>query len=287
MQKILCATDFSERSDRALRRAVLVARGENAGLDLVHVVDDDRPKRFVDHEAADARALLGEQVETLGSADGVRADSDVILADPFEGIVRAAEERNPGLLVLGPHRRQFLRDAFVGTTAERTIRKVACPVLSVNGPPVGPYRHVLLTTDLSEASKAALQRYLALGLFASATHSILTVFDVLALRLAMSDSLPKEDRDHHVASESADARRNLGTFAGSLGHPSLQLLVRHRETTEANEILKAAEEVHADLVVMATRGKGGFARLMLGSVTAQVLQKAGVDVLTLTPHRAE
>ena len=71
MQRLLCATDFSERSDRALRRAVLVARAEKAELDLVHVVDDDRPKRLVDHEATDAWALLRQQMATLGSVDGV------------------------------------------------------------------------------------------------------------------------------------------------------------------------------------------------------------------------
>ena len=287
MQRLLCATDFSERSDRALRRAVLVARAEKAELDLVHVVDDDRPKRLVDHEATDAWALLRQQMATLGSVDGVKGRSDVILADPFEGIVRATEERRPDILVLGPHRRQFLWDAFVGTTAERAIRKVACPVLSVNGPPVSPYRQILLTTDLSEASNAALQRYFDLGICAAANHAILTVFDVLALRLAMSDSLPREDRDHHVATEAAEARKSLATFAGTLARADLQLLVRHRETTEANEILKAVEQTQADLVVMATQGKGGFARMMLGSVTEKVLQNANVDVLTLPPPRVE
>ena len=41
MQRIMLATDFSERSDRALRRTVLLAKAHGAVLDLVHVVDDD------------------------------------------------------------------------------------------------------------------------------------------------------------------------------------------------------------------------------------------------------
>lgn len=43
MKKIMFATDFSERSDRALRRAVILARAHDAVLEIVHVVDDDRP----------------------------------------------------------------------------------------------------------------------------------------------------------------------------------------------------------------------------------------------------
>lgn len=43
MQRIVAATDFSSRSDRAVRRAGLLAREFDAQLTLLHVVDDDQP----------------------------------------------------------------------------------------------------------------------------------------------------------------------------------------------------------------------------------------------------
>ena len=55
MKQILVATDFSERSHRAVRRARLLAREPGARLLLLHVVDDDRPQRLVAGEAAAAR----------------------------------------------------------------------------------------------------------------------------------------------------------------------------------------------------------------------------------------
>ncbi len=55
MRTIMFATDFSERSDRALRRAVILAPAHGAALEIVHVVDDDQPRRIVDHEVNDAR----------------------------------------------------------------------------------------------------------------------------------------------------------------------------------------------------------------------------------------
>lgn len=278
--RLLCATDFSERSDRALRRAVLVAQAHQARLDLVHVVDDDRPKRLVDHEAADARALLRRMAQTLQQHDGLRSETEVIFADPFEGLLRAAETR-PLLLVLGPHRRQALRDAFIGTTAERVIRKAACPVLTVNAPPAGPYRHILLTTDLSETSAAALQGFLDLGLFPQARHSLLTVFDLPFLRLAMADTLPPPDQSREIAAHSATSLAELARFAAGLRGPLLQPLTRRREAGEAAEILKSAAEIGADLVVMVSQGRSALARMMLGSITQQVLQQAQVDVLTL------
>ena len=47
-------------------------------------------------------------------------------------------------------------------------------------------------------------------------------------------------------------------------------------------ITKTAEEMHVDLVIMATRGKGAFRRFLLGSVTAKVLNDASVPMLTTT-----
>ncbi len=137
MQKILVATDFPERSDRAQRRATLLARQSGASIALVHVIDDDQPRRVIDTERDEAENLLNQMAATLRDVDGVECDTQVILATPFVGIIKAVADVAPDLLVIGPHRRQVLRDVFTGTTAERTIRPINCPVLMVNATPVG------------------------------------------------------------------------------------------------------------------------------------------------------
>jgi nucleotide-binding universal stress UspA family protein len=286
MKRIMLATDFSERSDRALRRAALLARAQSAMLDLIHVVDDDRPRRIVEHEASDGRMLLHELSLSLRAEAGIQCETAVFLGDPFDGIVRATKERSPDLLVIGPHRRKILRDAFIGTTAERTIRFVDCPVLMVNGPPVGPYRHVMLTTDLSESAASALQRYLSLGLDQRVMHSILHVFDVLALKIG-TGVMHEEDREFHIAEQAREARRNVNTFVSGLKGPPMEVRLRYLETSAAHEIRRAAEEIGADLIVLSTQGKGAVARMLLGSVTQQVLQYATVDVLSISPLKRQ
>jgi universal stress protein E len=59
---ILAATDFSTRSQRALRRAGLLARASRAELTLAHVVDDDQPPDLVALERREAERILGEQI---------------------------------------------------------------------------------------------------------------------------------------------------------------------------------------------------------------------------------
>ncbi|QQM32849.1 universal stress protein (plasmid) [Martelella lutilitoris] len=287
MKTIMVATDFSERSDRALRRATLLARQFESAILLVHVVDDDQPRRIVDAERDEATTLLRQMAATLSDVDGVTTETRVILASPFVGIAQAVKDVTPDLLVIGPHRRQVLRDVFVGTTAERTIRSVDCPVLIVNATPVGHYRHVLQTTDLSDSSRDALLRFQELGLADQSRTSLLHIFDAPALRLVFSHSIPKDDQKHYLEEEQRDASLNLVRFLSSagLGHP--RQIVRYEATPAPHEILKAAGEEQADLIVMSTHGRSGLAKMLIGSVTEQVLRTAQIDVLAIPPQRGE
>lgn len=287
MKTILVATDFSERSDRALRRATLLSRQFEAKLHVVHVVDDDQPKRVVDAEHDQASKLLRQLVETLRDVDGVDCDMRVTLASPFAGIVRAAEELGPDLLVIGPHRRQVLRDVFIGTTAERTIRSVGCPVLMVNATPAGRYRHVLQTTDLSDGSRDALRRLPDLKIAKNVKTSLLYVFDSPALRLTFSGSIPKEEQAHYLDDEKRDASRNLAKFVVASGLEECRQITRHEASTAHHEILKSAAEEKADLIVLSTHGRSGVAKLLIGSVTEQVLKNSTVDVLAIPPLRTK
>ncbi len=281
MQSMMLATDFSERSDRALRRAVLLARQTGARIHLVHVVDDDRPRRLVDREASDARALLDELASTLGTIDTVSCETHIIRADPFAGINEAVNTLRPDLLILGPHRRQLLKDAFVGTTAERTIRKVDCPVLMVNALPVAPYKQALLTTDLSDCAGNALNRFQRLQHSMNLDATIVHVFETPALNLAMADTLSGESQQDYIRNLRSDALRNLATQLRTIRISRLTEVVRPVDVSVAHEILATASDIHADVIVMSTHGRHLLARWALGSVTEQVLQASTIDVLTV------
>lgn len=283
LKKIMVATDFSERSDRALRRATLLAREHDAQIMLLHVVDDDHPRRILESECKQAENLLRSLSATVRKVDGVACDWQVRLDAPHSGIAKEVADKQPDLLVLGPYRRQLLRDVFVGTTAERSIRLADCPVLVVNAVPAGSYLHILQTTDLSEASGIALEHSAALRIGGSARNSLLYVFQAPALRLVLSDSLHPEDRAQYLDDERQSATAELSAFLSTLSVPAAASLLRHEATTAANEILLAAGSEKADLVVISTRGRSGLQKLMLGSVAEQILRSAPMDVLVIPP----
>lgn len=285
MKRILVATDFSERSDRAIRRAVLLAKSSGAALTLAHVVDDDQPARLLRAAKEAAEALLDEQSQALRDVDGLACDHLLFTGDPFDKLVAAVKDRDPDLLVIGPHRRRLLRDVFVGTTAERTIRASNKPVLMANGVPGGPYRHILIAVDLSECSADAVRAVQGLGLARRAKISVLHIYEAPHTGHMVRASLTKDEIKGYMKDEEKRADAVLSTFLRSLDLEPDNRLLELALTSTADCIHAAASEVAADLVVVGTRGHGGMTKFLLGSVAEGVLRiVADRDVLAVPPR---
>ena len=178
--KILAATDFSTRSNRALRQAGLLAQPGRAQLHIVHVVDDDQPEELVRIEKREAERVLNEQAGSMPELSGVQAQLMVVTGDPFDGILKTAAEVSADLIVMGSHRKQLLLDIFIGTTIERVIRKGSFPVLMVNHEAQRKYENVVAAIDMSDASANAVHVALSTGLISDKGATLLHAFVAVA-----------------------------------------------------------------------------------------------------------
>ena len=280
MDRLLIATDFSPRSDRALRRASLIARNAGAALSLVHVVDGDRPDALIEPERAVAAELLAALAASIRESDGIETNWSVVVDDVHVGILAAAEELKYDLIMIGPHRSR-LRDVFVGTTAERLVRQCTCPLLVAVGTPVGPYQTTLLALDFDEASKSAGRAALDMGIFDRTHVVIMHAFD------APGESMMRRSMEHpatierYVKDVKGAATYNLQTLLAELGLPPTSRNVVSMKGTPARTILESAREAEADLIVLGTNQRKGFERVLVGSVTADVIRDAHRDVLII------
>jgi len=277
---IVVATDFSTRSDRAVRRAMMLAKQCDAELMLVHVVDDDQPAYLVDAQIAAARALLDEIAETLRQIDGVAARTKVASGDAFVGILTAADEVNGRLIVMGPHRR-LLRNAFAGTTVERTIARSRRPVLMAAGVPSAPYDRVLIAVDLDDASRSAAEQVRGLGLLQGTDVAVMHAFDAPAegmMKRAMSEP---EAIDHYVAGEERRADARFEAFLGEVGLGAARQLLVPINGTAARTILECARAENAALIVVGTRQRSGLKRFLLGNSAEEILADADRDTLII------
>lgn len=285
MHKVVVATDLSARSHRAVRRAVLLARASGAEITLLHVVDDDQPDRMIDAERAVAEELLADQARSLIELDAVSCRHEVALGEPFEAIARLAARQAADVVVIGQHRRAILRDFFLGTTAERTIRTARLPVLKVSTAPAGPYRAVLAASDLSDAAAGALATAASLGLTRDALVAVLHAFVPLARTMLARAAMAPDDALVAGQAETASAAAELDAHLATWADAPDQRLVWPAPAGAAAAVCEAARNLHADLVVIGTRQRPALQEMLLGSVSGEVLRYAPCDVLAVPPAR--
>jgi nucleotide-binding universal stress UspA family protein len=145
LHRILVPTDFSKSSANALTYGSAFADKFGAELYLLHVVQDLAlfvPEAImlappmvppVEQFVAAARAALDRAVRDLATAN-VRIIPEVAEGTAFEEIIRFAREKNIDLIVMGTHGHTGLKHLFLGSVAEKVVRRAPCPVLTVRHP---------------------------------------------------------------------------------------------------------------------------------------------------------
>jgi len=278
--QILAATDFSTRSNRALRQAGLLAQPGNV-LHIVHVVDDDQPEELVGMEEREAERLLNEQVNSTPERRGTHARPMVVKGDPFDGILRAASEIKPDLIVMGSHRKHLLLDIFVGTTIERVIRKGSFPVLMVNFEAQRAYERVLAPIDMSDASANAVRVALSTGLIGDDGATLLHAFVALTGRKMFAAGSNQEAVDSYIASERERAVDELAAFLVSNGLQDQRWSLRVEHGAPMEIISRGVSEMRPDLLVMGTHSRSTLLKAFIGSVTEESMRSLNVDILAV------
>jgi universal stress protein E len=280
---ILAATDFSTRSHRALRRAGALAAARGAELTILHVVDDDQPRELVEIESREATRILTEQIAAMAELRAVQCRPMIIGGNPFDGILVSARSIGADLIVMGAHRKQLLRDIFIGTTVERVIRTGPYPVLMVNNETNGPYRSAVAAVDTAEPSAKAVRTARSVGLVGDESITLLHAFLPPGKRKMSTAGLKQSSIDEYVADERRSATDELLAFlaAHELGGPNLSLRVEEGEPFEV--ISRAVEDMRPDLLIIGTQGRTGLLKVLLGSVTEQALRRLDIDILAVPP----
>jgi nucleotide-binding universal stress UspA family protein len=139
-------------------------------------------------------------------------------------------------------------------------------------------RKTLVSTDFSESSQRAFGYAAALAKSFDASLHLVHVLE--------ESFSPRRGRQVYGANGRYDraydaCRALLGAAAQSLAHASERISTEVREGTPAEEIISAAIDYGADVIVMATHGRTGLSHLVLGSVAEEVIHRARCPVLAV------
>jgi nucleotide-binding universal stress UspA family protein len=137
--RVICATDFSESSSRALSYAASLAQRAGTPLTVVHILElvPDAADVLVPESDAFRAARFEDAKRSMAAAipaavrNACTVDEMLLAGKPWREIVRLAAERQAGLIVMGAHGRGVIDRMFFGSTTQQVVRQAPCPVLTV------------------------------------------------------------------------------------------------------------------------------------------------------------
>jgi nucleotide-binding universal stress UspA family protein len=263
---ILVPLTLDPESHRALPHAQRLAELCGAGLVLA-------TWSFDDGEAALAQHRLEEIAADLGGDIRVEAHCSEELS-PAASLLRSAE-RNGALVVMATHAPTAVGEMVLGSTAQEVLRSGRHPVVLV-GPRVEEPRHgpagpVVACVDGSDLAESALPVAVALATRIGAPLELVEVIDP-----ELVDALAASGRD---VLESGYLASTVTAIPEAL-RPVYEVL--HGRPAAA--IVDHAG-ARAELVAMATHGRSGPSKALLGSVAMGVVRHARCPVLVVPPQR--
>jgi len=293
---VVVGYDASEPADVALAWAAREARARGAVLRVVYVRDAHDTAVAARPHGAD----LGDRghggawpvVEEAAArardvAPGVETETAVEYAAPAAALVGVSSDA--GALVLGATRHSGLYEALRGTVVLQVTAHALCPVIVVPAeaasrelPPDAP---VVVGYDGSEPSGLALDAATATAWELGRTLRVVSVWRPGVTEWVTSRG-PTEHEGHDLTEGDAgpvlakglarveDRLRERGASEGSL-----EVVGETREGNVARVLHREAEG--AERLVLGTRGRGGFASLLLGSATHTLVRTAVCPVVVV------
>lgn len=295
MKRILVPLDGSLLSEAILPVAEEWAKEDGAEVILLRAVqahqvrgpDDVKVQiRSVD----EGEAYLRGVADRLARRGRERVRWAVWYSEPVWAITEAARLNAVDLIAMATHGRGGLGRLLLGSVAAGVVRSVPVPVLLIRGQSAWkPWAagRVLVPLDGSEASEAVLPVVERLAAPRGLRIVLLEVIDARPSAPLEDSSIRLGERLVELAAfRREEAERYLAKVAEPLKERGLPVEWAVRQGNPAETIAALATEVRADLIAMATHGRGGLERLFFGSVAEGVLEQAPVPVLLLKAGRS-
>lgn len=311
IDNILLLTDFSDNASVAYQPAQELAERFDAKVDVIHVISDSYRKSgsamaygmFLDN--------VDDHIKKLEKNANSRLKSlmDEYISPPNRGgiilgvgtnvpriIASKANSGEYDLMVMakkGHHETQFLQ----GTITKKVMRFSHIPVITIDQDTIGAIDNVLVPTDGSVNSLKVLPLAISIALVFEAN---ITLLYVLALQwMPMINELAKADKQRFASEILEDVKEvlvdadeitslvedeeGIKITQDSQPNQSAKLNILVEEDVSVPNHISGYANDKADLTVMATHGRSGVKRLMLGSVAEMVTQRVQRPIITVKP----
>lgn len=302
-RSILVPVDGSAFAEQAIPTATAIAKRARSKIKLVLVHRPLEPviplglgRDYIDarlarqkSESEYVRALAARLREPMG-----RTFSTAMLKGPVaQALGEYVKEISPDLVVMTTHGRGGLRRAWLGSVADELVRSLPIPILLLRPGETDPsttsprFQKILVPLDGSRLAEAVLEPAAAFARLWGAEINLVRIVPPSAMSLGAPldccsgyEDQPKDEREEaaqNYLDKVAQSLRQLGVRASGLAVIGSRV---------AETLLDLTRSDGVGLVAIATHGRGGVRRLVLGSVADKLVRAAEVPVLVYRPPAA-
>ncbi len=274
------ATDLSTASEAAIENETCLECLGRIGVESIHLVtvvpsNVHAGMPGVNFEERRRRGL--DRYRNVMEGAGFEVETHVVRGTPYRRINGLAETVHADVTIVGSRGQSPLENRVIGSTARNLARTTVVPLL-VNRVERGTddpdvlrehlFERVLFPTDFSENAERA---YDAFSYLRHATQEA-TLLHVRS---------PKDD-----AGDDEETREKLTQLAATLEDWDIDTQVEVRRGDPADEILATEEAITPSTILTGSRGQSRVRRLLLGSVSEEIVARATGNVYLVPPPRA-
>jgi nucleotide-binding universal stress UspA family protein len=272
------ATDLSTASEAAIENETCLECLERVGVDTVHLVTvvPSNVHAGMPGMGLEKRRQQGlDRYRNVMEAAGFEVETHVVRGTPYRRINGVAGTVHADMTIVGSRGQSPLANRVIGSTARNLARTTVAPLLvnrverDVDDPEMlreHLFQRMLYATDFSENAQRAFD---AFSYLRHATQEA-TLVHVES---------PKDGAD-------VDAETRLGELADTLEEWDIDTDIRVRQGSPAEEILAVEEAVTPTTTLVGSRGQSRLRRLMLGSVSEDLVAQARGNVYLVPPPRS-
>lgn len=304
--EILVPLDGSKRAEAVLPYVAALARAQESEIILLRVLAPPiipslwsahaaaYSQAAHDEEAMFSTAYLADRAQRLEAADLV-VGTELLIGNPARSIIeRAGNSLHACMIAMTTHGEGNAVRWLFGSVAAKVVHAAPVPLLLVRAdaaevpqPAAVAFKTILVALDGSDFAECALQEACRLARITGATLGLVSVLDgPPSAETGTGDSAGAGAVSAHANYQTQfdEMAAYLRQMAHSIDTEGIPVWIQLTQGKPAEGILRASEEQHADLLVVATHGRTGLHRLWLGSVALKVVQGSARPILLIRPE---
>ena len=291
LNAVVCATDLSEGSNKALPIAAQMAKLHGARLIVAHIIDlpavTPYGETMVDPQELRSRveqSAKAQVTDILAHCADVEWELNIAIGYPAKEILQIVEDCQADLMVAATHTRSGIERLLLGSVSRKLMHTLNIPFLIVPGDMSQeqlerPVESVLIACDFSPDSANAVRWGID---FAQAFKAKLTMATVIE-NTQLSQLLKLDPQKEHGMADKlqTDLHKKLLEAVSEADRTTVnpETIVLAGQPHE--ELNKYAILKHVDIIVMGVHGRGLIENLLVGSTTDRLVRLGQFPVMAV------